>query len=170
MGELNNSPLVLDFFPKFLMFLAVFQLTVFFIHSSEMLSQAIQLAITYSVAFVYQMFAEPIIIDGNILRHADSSHFLIVDNECTGLMLFASVSAVVMTFSYSLTTKVKMLVIAALILQGENTLRITHLMYEVRKETNDFEFYHLYIWQMINFITALLVIAGLERFFRSREL
>ena len=34
---------------------------------------------------------------------------------------------------------------------------------------NDFDFYHLYIWQIINFVTALLVIVGVERLLGSKK-
>jgi exosortase/archaeosortase family protein len=165
----NENTYVLNFFSKFLLFIVLFQVSVYFIHSIPFLSQSIQLAITHSVAFVYQLIAEPIIIDGNTLLHKGVSRFLIVDNECTGLMLLASVSAVIMALNQSFSAKIKMLMVATLILQVENILRITHLMYEIKKEGNFFDIYHLYIWQAVNFVTALLVILGVERLFGNKE-
>lgn len=165
----NERIITLNFISKFLILIVLFQGIVYFIHNSPWLSQLIQLAITNSVAFVYQLFFEPIVVDGNKLLHQDLLRFLIVDNECTGLMLLASVSAVIMAFSQSFDTKIKMLIIAILVLQGENTLRITHLLFEISKESNNFDFYHLYFWQIINFITAILVIVGVERLFGTKE-
>ena len=168
-SQISNTP-TLIYFSKFLIFIILFQSTVFIVHSNIEASQMVQIAITNVVAYVYQLLADPVIIDGNTLKHVNSSRFLIVDNECTGLILLASVCAVVMAFNYSWQAKLKMIVMAILILQSENIIRITHLLFVLTKENSDFDIYHLYIWQVINFITALFVIGAVERFFRDQEL
>ena len=84
-------------------------------------------------------------------------------------MLIASVSAVIMALNQPISNKIYMLIVVVLILHVENILRITHLMYEIKEENNDFDFYHLYIWQIINFVTALLVIVGVERLLGSKK-
>lgn len=165
----HKNTFALNFFLRFLVFIVLFQTIVYFIHHNQLLSYSIQLSITHSVAFVYQLIANPVIIDGNQLLHLDSPRFLIVDNECTGLMLFASVNAVIMSFKQSFVTQLKMLILAAVLLYCENILRITHLLFEVRKDNNNFEFYHLYVWQIINFLSALLIIKGVERIFGTKE-
>jgi exosortase/archaeosortase family protein len=158
------------FFLKFVFFIMLFQGVVYIIHSNEYLSTLIQFTLTNIVAYIYQLLAEPVIVDGNTLRHIDTSRYLIVDNECTGLILLASVCAVLMAFNGPWLVKFKMAVLAIILLQGENIIRITHLLFEIKKENNDFDIYHLYIWQMINFITALLVISGVEKLYRNKEL
>ncbi|MDO6447486.1 archaeosortase/exosortase family protein [Colwellia sp. 1_MG-2023] len=159
----DEVSLLLRFFPRFLLFIVIFQSLVYFIHSDLWLSQFIQLALANNVAYIYQLFVGSIIVDGNLLKHIDSTRFLIVDNECTGLMLIASVSAVIMALNQPINNKIFMIIIAVLILHVENIIRISHLMYEIKEESNDFDFYHLYIWQFINFVTALLVVVGVER-------
>ncbi|GAA5135214.1 archaeosortase/exosortase family protein [Thalassotalea piscium] len=166
----NENPFTLNFFSRFLVFIVIFQVIVYCIHQSQLLSYAVQLAISHSVAFFYSLVADiTIIVDGNHLIHSDSPRFLIVDNECTGLMLFASVSAVIMSFKQPFTARLKMVLLAAVLLYCENMLRIAHLLFEVKKDNNQFEFYHLYVWQIINFLTALLVITGVERLFGTKE-
>ena len=53
----------------------------------------------------------------------------------------------------------------------ENVIRIAHLFFEIRLPNNNFEFYHLYVWQIVNFITGLVVLLFLEKKFNNnREL
>jgi len=168
-NQTNNTP-TLIFFWKFLVFVTLLQGVVYIIHNNPVLSQLIQFAITNIVAFVYEILAEPVIVDENTLRHIGTSRFLIVNDECTGLVLLASVCSVFMAFNYSWPAKLKMIVTVILLLQVENIIRITHLLFIFKKENNDFDIYHLYIWQVINFTTALFVIGAVERVFREKEL
>ncbi|GAA6206224.1 MULTISPECIES: archaeosortase/exosortase family protein [Thalassotalea] len=167
-NQQDEQSLALKYFPRFLLYLIILQSIVYWVHRDLWLSQTIQHALSNSVAYLYQLIAEPIIVDGNLLKHTNSTRFLIVDNECTGLMLIASVSAVVLALNQPIYNKICMLIVAVLVLHVENILRIIHLMYEIKEENNDFDFYHLYIWQIINFVTALLVIVGVERILGSK--
>lgn len=165
----SNIP-TLNFFIKFLLYIIIFQWAVYLIQTNSFISLKIQTTLVNTVAYIYQLFAEPVIINGNTLRHVNSSKFLIVDNECTGLILLASVCSVLMAFNYSWWAKLKMILVAVFILEGENIIRMTHLLHEIKKENNDFDIYHLYIWQIINFVTALFVISAVKRWFRDKEL
>lgn len=157
----------LTFFTKFLLAVIILQLGVFLLQSNLYFSQLIQGAITSVVSFFYSMIDHTILTEGNLLIHQNSPNFLIVDNSCTGLMLIASVCSAIIAFDYSWQIKIKMIAIGVLILQSENIIRIMHLFYIVKQENNNFEFFHLYVWQVINFVTALLVIVGLDRLFRG---
>lgn len=163
----TNNIKTLNFFKKFMLAIIVFQLSVYFLQSNRYFSQLIQNAITNAVGFIYNIIDPSIVINGNLLIHQSSPYFLIVDDSCTGLMLIATVCSAIFAFDHSWQVKIKMMVIAILILQGENIIRITHLLYVVKQEYNTFDMFHLYIWQTINFVTALIVIVGLDKVFKG---
>ncbi len=165
----NKQTPLLTFFPRFIFFIFISQTIVYFIHNSPQISQTIQFTITNNVAFIYQLFIEPVIVETNTLKHIGTQRFLIVDNECTGLMLIASVSSTIMAFNHSWPAKIKMLVVAVVVLYFQNITRICHLLFEIKAKNNDFDLYHLYIWQATNLITALLLIFAIERFFGDKK-
>lgn len=158
---------VLSFFQKFIIAVIFLQLSVFFLQSNLYFSVLIQSAITNTVGLIYNMVSSPVTIDGNLLIPSNSLNYLVVDNSCTGLMLIASVCAALIAFNYSWRVKVKMIMIAIVILQSENIVRIVHLLHVIQQDDNDFDFFHLYVWQVINFFTALIVIVSLEHFFKG---
>ena len=168
LSEHRSTP-ILSFFPRFIVALIILQLMVLVIHSSEDISSLIQTALTQTVAWVHSVFGTPLTVNGNRLIHQDSLQSVIVDNECTGLLLLASVWAAIIGFSRSTLNTLKMMTISVTILQIENVIRITHLFFEIQRPDNHFEFYHLYFWQIVNFITGLVVLFILERKFKNKR-
>ena len=165
----NNSSPILSFFPRFIVALITLQFIVLAIHSSPEVSSVIQIVLTQMVAWVHEALGTSFTMNGNVLTHQDSLHYVIVDNECTGLMLLASVCAAIIGFSRSVLNTLKMIIIAVIILQVENVIRISHLFFEIQLPENNFEFYHLYFWQLVNFLTGLSVIFLLERKFNNTK-
>jgi exosortase/archaeosortase family protein len=164
---LHKKPISLTFFTKFLLAVIILQTGVYFLHSSSYFSQLIQESIASCVGFFYSMVEPSIVNNSNLLIHQDSPNFLIVDNSCTGLMLIASVSSAIIAFDYAWQVKIKMVIIGVLVLQCENIIRIMHLLYIVKQDNDNFDFFHLYVWQTINFVTALIVIVSLDKFFKG---
>ena len=62
-----------------------------------------------------------------------------------------------------------MAVSAIILIQFENIIRITHLFYEIKEPVNNFEIYHLYIWQLVNFLFALTVFYFLNHYVNKKE-
>lgn len=160
-----KKSITLSFFTKFIFTVVILQLVVYVLQAN--FSAIIQSGITNTVGYFYSMIDSTIVIDGNLLIHQDSNRFLIVDNSCTGLMLVASVCSAIIAFEHTWQDKVKMMLIAILILQCGNIVRIAHLLYVVKNQNNAFDMFHLYIWQAINFATALIVIIGLDKMFKG---
>ena len=169
-SKTSYSP-VLSFFPRFIVALTLLQCLVLAIHSSPTTSSIIQRIITQTVALIHAALGTSFTVNGNVLTHQPSLQYVIVDNECTGLMLLASVCAAIIGFARSALKTLKMITIAVIILSIENVIRIAHLFFEIRLPNNNFEFYHLYVWQIVNFITGLVVLLFLEKKFNNnREL
>jgi exosortase/archaeosortase family protein len=165
--EHQVSP-ILTFFPRFVIALISLQFTVLAIHSSAETSSLLQQFLTEVVAWLHGVFGTELIVKGNILIHQHTLQFVVIDNECTGLMLVASVCAAIIGLARTLQNTLKMVVIAVIILQAENIIRIAHLFFEIGQADNNFEFYHIYVWQVVNFITGLVVFFVLEKTFNKK--
>jgi exosortase/archaeosortase family protein len=141
----------------------VSQSLVFFIQQHKDFSSFVQYSLADWVANIYRYFFTEITVNGNIITIVNSERYLIIDNECTALMLSASVASAIFALNYSLLSRIFSIIISLLIIQCENMLRILHLIVEIQKPDNLFNFYHLYIWQGINFLTAVVVILIAEQ-------
>lgn len=153
----NQSSTVTYFF-RFVLLLLVLQSIVLVIHQYSLSATLVQNSIAQLVANIYNHFFVPITVEGNLLIHANTDRFLIVDNQCTGLMLTASVSAAIFAFRYPVNLKMAYVLLGIIVIQLQNVLRILHLVFESQTVDNSFDFYHLYFWQLMNFLTALFVI------------
>ncbi|GAA6170466.1 hypothetical protein NBRC116592_01360 [Colwellia sp. KU-HH00111] len=165
MSASEQPSVILAFFPRFITALIGLQLAVLAIHSSGTLSAIVQSALTKIVAMIHTVLGSQLIVQDNMLIHQGSMNYVIVDNECTGLMLLASVCAAIIGFAKSIFNALKMIIIAVIILQTENIVRITHLVFVIEHTNENFDFYHLYFWQAVNFITGLAILFILERKF-----
>ena len=151
-----NRPL-LRFFVDFLSWLICFQFIVAMLHHSANSSSLIQQYITKSVAYFYNIFFPPISYINNVLIHTETNRFLVVDHHCTALALCATVAAAILAIPGNHIKKALVAITAIFLIQIENIFRISHLMYEVQTINNQFELFHLYVWQLINFLFALCV-------------
>ena len=151
-----NKPLM-RFFVCFIFWLICLQTIVAFINHSENLLTPIQNQITQWVAQFYNLFFQPIKFDNNILLHPETGRYLVVDQQCTALTLCASLAAAIMAMPAKVVKNILFALMAIVLIQLENILRISHLIYEIRTTNNQFDFFHLYFWQSINFLFALCV-------------
>lgn len=146
-----------NFFICFLCWLSLLQICVIVIHSTPELSTSIETAIAELTRLTYSLIFEPIIRENNHIIHISSNRYLVVDHQCTALALCATLTAALLALPHKWTIRIAAAVIAVLLIQIENIIRIVFLMYEIKSPINNFDFYHLYIWQFINFCFALLV-------------
>lgn len=63
-----------------------------------------------------------------------------------------------------------MSIFTVLVIQTLNILRISHLFFEIKHPVNYFEIYHLYVWQLVNFIFAIGVFYLLYNYFCKKGL
>lgn len=172
-GEVDyaeNKIMLKQFFPRFLAWTLILQLLVWFAGRMSGTAAAIEQAIAAFVGLLYRLFVGDIFISTNRLIHEGSGAYVVVDQQCTALALVATVWAGIFSLSHVWKKKLMMAAIAVVIIQLENAFRIMHLYYEIGKVINRFEFYHLYFWQLINFLTALCVFFFLDKVFQNKEL
>jgi exosortase/archaeosortase family protein len=147
----------------------ILQLLVWQFHQTPTLANYFQSSLADIVGNFYTFFSNKIIIDNNLLIHADTGRYVVVDSQCTGLSLIATFVAGIFSLGYSIKNKLIMVISAVILIQLENILRITHLFYEMKEPINNFEIYHLYIWQLVNFIFALALFYFLNHYINQKE-
>jgi len=145
------------FFYQFLFWTVLLQLLVWQIENTTVIENAIEHGIAKISGFIYNFYSSQWFVEGNKMIHSDSSRFILVNRACTALSLMATLIAAFFSLTLSWKKKVILAIFAVLLIQIVNIFRITHLFYVVRQVDNHFVFFHLYFWQFINFISALLI-------------
>ena len=153
----NFDSNLFTFFRTFLLFSLIFQSIVWYLNSVPEVAMLIQVTLTQLAGLFSSIFSNDLIIKGNMMIHQSSERFVVVDEQCTGLALTATLFAAVMALSMKKLNKVLALIAIFIALQAFNILRISHLFYEVKTISNNFDFYHLYVWQLLNFIFSLTI-------------
>ncbi|PCI59084.1 MAG: hypothetical protein COB35_12220 [Gammaproteobacteria bacterium] len=149
------------FFYWFLLWTLLLQFIVWQIETTPSMANFIEHGLAQISGQLYNFYSQQWLVTDNKIIHSDSLRFVYVDRSCTGLSLIATLTAAFFSLSFSWSKKITMVIIAALLIQIENLIRITHLFHLVKQVDNDFDFYHLYIWQLTNFIVALLIFYAL---------
>ena len=159
----NNSLYV--FFIKFLLWSAIFQYAVWQFHHHAFLSELLLNTLTQLSEKFCALFSNNILIDSNKLIHADTGRYIIIDQQCSGLTLIATLLAAFCSLPTKKSKKLAMSLIAIVAIQALNILRISHLFFEIKQPVNHFEMYHLYVWQFINFTFAIALFYLLQQHF-----
>jgi len=163
----NNSLYV--FFIKFLLWSAIFQYTVWQLHHHAFLSELLLNSLAQLAEKFCALFTNNILLDANKLIHADTSRYIIIDQQCSGLTLIATLLAAFCSLPIKKSEKLAMSLIAIVAIQALNILRISHLFFEIKHPINHFEIYHLYVWQFINFVSSMGVFYLLQQHFLKRK-
>lgn len=163
----NRDKFALSFIARFGLFLIFFQAVVFAIHQSTYLSSNLQVLLANLAASVYNLIGEGAYVEGNAIYASGAANFVYVDNECTGLQLLATLISLVCAFKDDLKHKLLWIGIIAILLIVINIIRISHLFYIAVYSWDFFELFHIYVWQISNFIVGLALIYTYH-FFRNR--
>jgi len=163
----NNSLYV--FFIKFLLWSAIFQFAVWQLHHHAFLSDLLLNALAQLAEKFSSLFTDNILLDTNKLIHADTGRYIVIDSQCSGLSLIATLLAAFCSLTNKISEKLVMSLIAIVAIQTLNILRISHLFFEIKHPTNHFDIYHLYVWQLINFVFAMGLFYQLQLYFVKVE-
>lgn len=163
----KRDKFALSFIARFGLFLIFFQTVVYFIHESSYLSSNLQVLLANLAANVYNLIGEGAYVEGNAIYATGAANFVYVDNECTGLQLLATLISLVCAFKDSPKHKLLWIGIVTTLLFIINIIRISHLFYVAVYSWDLFEIFHLYVWQLSNFVVGLVVIYSYH-FFRNR--
>jgi len=147
---------IVPFFSRFIVWVALLQSVVWWFNSTNA-AFVFQHGLAEFAGYIGHFFLENITVFENKLIYMDSLRFVVVDNKCTALSLIATLWSGIFALRFKWALKLGMAVGTAILIQLENTIRIIHLYHEIKHPINQFEYYHLYVWQGINFLTAVLV-------------
>lgn len=163
----KRDKFALSFIARFGLFLIFFQAVVYFIHESSYLSSNLQVLLANLAANLYNLFYEGAYVEGNAIYASGAANFVYVDNECTGLQLLATLISLVCAFKDKLKHKLLWIGIITTLLSIVNIIRISHLFYIAVYYWDLFELFHIYVWQLSNFVVGLVLIYTYH-FFKKR--
>lgn len=96
--------------------------------------------------------------NGNMLLHVDSGRYLIIDHTCSGLALTATFLAGLAAFRCH---RRHYFILVIVFVQCLNLIRIVHLFFLINKSMEQFAYYHLYVWQIVNFVCSCMFFIAL---------
>lgn len=133
----------------------------FLLEIYEPVRQAVVLPFTGWIASVsswlIQMFDANVIANGDVIRDSVSGYAIQIAPGCNGVEAMIILFAALMAFPASFFYKMKGLFWGFLAIQALNMVRIISLFYLLQWDRNWFEWFHLYLWQALIILDALVV-------------
>lgn len=145
-------------------FFVIFSILLVGLFTLEILQPAEQYVVmpfTSAVAdvsvWIVKMFDPDVLASGNVIRDKTTGFGVRIERGCNGLeaviILFSALFAFPAPFKY----KVLGFVIGFFAIQGLNLVRIISLFYMGQWNYTAFEWFHLYLWQALIILDALVV-------------
>ncbi len=131
-------------------------------------SATTQVLLANIVAFLSAYFDSSVMVENNQVINSISLRYIVINEECTGFSLIATLSALFFALPIRWFRKLMTFCCIFVLIEVENIARIMHLFYLVETQSPYFDFYHLYFWQGLNFIYALIIFFILL-FFMKKE-
>jgi exosortase H (IPTLxxWG-CTERM-specific) len=109
-----------------------------------------------SVWFI-QLFDENVISFSNVIRDKTTGFGVRIERGCNGVEAVIILFAAIFSFPSPFKSKVIGFVLGFLAIQGLNLVRIVSLFYLGQWNQVAFEWFHLYLWQALIILDALVV-------------
>ncbi len=119
--------------------------------------------------WLMQWFDADIIVNGKVIRSAVSNFGVSIEPGCNGVEAMIVLLAAVVAFPAPWAYKLKGLLAGFLAIQGLNLARIISLYYLGLWNATLFEWAHLYIWQALIMLDALIVFLVWIRFIPASD-
>jgi len=107
--------------------------------------------------FLIELFDSGVVSTGKIIRDIDSGFAISIEAGCNGVEALIILFAAIFAFPASLKHKLIGFVIGFFAIQGLNLIRIISLFYLGQWNMVWFEWFHLYLWQALIILDALVV-------------
>jgi len=142
------------------LFLAII-IGLFLLEIYEPVRQAVILPFTGLLAtfssWLIQIFDTDVIANGDVIRDSISGAAIQIAPGCNGVEAMIILLAAIIAFPAPYMYKLKGLFWGFLAIQALNMVRIISLFYLLQWDRNWFEFFHLYLWQALIILDALVV-------------
>ena len=136
-------------------------LSLFLLNINETVRQAAIIPFTSGIAsfcsWLVQIFDANVIAQGDIIRDIKTGLAIQIAPGCNGVEALIIMFSAIMAFPSSWSYKLKGLILGFIAIQGLNTIRIISLFYLLQWDQNWFEWFHLYLWQALIILDALVV-------------
>ena len=107
--------------------------------------------------WIVQLFDENVVATANIIRDKASGFGVRIERGCNGVEAMIILFAAIFAFPAPLRNKVIGFVIGFFAIQALNLVRIISLFYLGQWNQTAFEWFHLYLWQALIILDALVV-------------
>jgi exosortase H (IPTLxxWG-CTERM-specific) len=135
--------------------------TLFMLEIYEPVRQAVVLPFTSLIAsfcsWLIQIFDPNVIAQGDVIRDAVTNQGIQIAPGCNGVEAMIILFAAVVAFPSSLWYKLKGLFWGFIAIQALNSVRIISLFYLLQWDRVWFDWFHLYLWQALIILDALVV-------------
>ncbi|MBK6960462.1 MAG: exosortase H [Gammaproteobacteria bacterium] len=153
---------------RFLILFMVILTTLFTVEMLAPVQQAVVLPWTGLLAdlsgWLMQLFDNEVAVNGKIIRSTTSSFGVSIEPGCNGVEAMIVLLAAIIAFPAPLLYKLKGLLAGFVAIQALNLARIISLFYLGLWNATLFEWAHLYIWQALIMLDALIVFLVWVRF------
>jgi exosortase H (IPTLxxWG-CTERM-specific) len=133
----------------------------FLLEIYEPVRQAVILPFTSLIAsfctWLIQIFDADVIAQGDVIRDAVTYQGIQIAPGCNGVEAMIILLAAVVSFPSPFLYKLKGLFYGFIAIQALNAVRIISLFYLLQWDKNWFDWFHLYLWQALIILDALVV-------------
>lgn len=158
---------------KFLVSFMVILTALFTVEMLAPVQQAVVLPWTSHLAdvcgWLMQRFDSQVAVTGKIIRSTTSAFGVSIEPGCNGVEAMIVLLAAIAAFPAPLRYKLKGLAAGLIAIQALNLVRIISLYYLGLWNATLFKWAHLYIWQALIMLDALLVFLVWVRFIPGRD-
>lgn len=143
-----------------LIFIALL-LSLFLLNITETVRQAAIIPFTSGIAsfcsWLVQLFDANVIAKNDQILNAVTGEGIHIVAGCNGVEALIIMFSAIMAFPSPWLYKLKGIVLGFVAIQGLNTVRIISLFYLLQWDKDWFEWFHLYLWQALIILDALVV-------------
>lgn len=136
-------------------------ISLFLLNINEAVRQAVIIPFTSGIAsfcsWLVQIFDANVIAEGDVIRNAQNGLAIQIAPGCNGVEALIIMFSAIMAFPSTWIYKIKGLILGFFAIQGLNTVRIISLFYLLQWDKVWFEWFHLYLWQALIILDALVV-------------
>lgn len=146
---------------RFFVLFIVIQSGLFFLELLNPVRTAVIIPFTEQLAAVsghlIKAFDEEVVTQGIVVRSTRNQFAVSIEAGCNGVEAMIILLAAIVAFPAPVWHKLLGIVLGALAIQGLNLVRIISLFYLGQWNATAFEWAHLYLWQMLVMLDALIV-------------
>ncbi|WP_154224528.1 exosortase H [Marinicella rhabdoformis] len=149
-------------------------LSLFLLNITEDVRQAVILPFTSGIAsfcsWLVQLFDADVVAQGDVIRDIKTGLAIQIAPGCNGVEALIIMFSAIMAFPSPWVYKLKGILLGFIAIQGLNTVRIISLFYLLQWDKDWFEWFHLYLWQALIILDALVVWLVWLRYLPKKEL